>query len=69
MVASYPTTACTQELIEAQAARTPEAIAVTFAGQAQSYDQLNRRANRLAHKLRAQGVGPDVLVGIAVERG
>ncbi|MGE6825835.1 AMP-binding protein, partial [Pseudomonas soli] len=69
VVASYPSTACTQELIEAQAACTPEAIAVTFAGQALSYDQLNRRANRLAHKLRAQGVGPDVLVGIAVERG
>ncbi|QWA30646.1 non-ribosomal peptide synthetase [Pseudomonas sp. RC3H12] len=69
VVASYPSTTCTQELIEAQAARTPEAIAVTFAGQALSYDQLNRRANCLAHKLRAQGVGPDVLVGIAVERG
>ncbi|MCP8636531.1 amino acid adenylation domain-containing protein, partial [Pseudomonas mosselii] len=69
VVASYPSTACTHELIEAQAVRTPEAIAVTFAGQALSYDQLNRRANRLAHKLREQGVGPDVLVGIAVERG
>ncbi|WP_331831757.1 amino acid adenylation domain-containing protein [Pseudomonas sp. LH21] len=69
VVASYPTTACAQELIEEQAARTPEAIAVTFAGQSLSYDQLNRRANRLAHKLREQGVGPDVLVGIAVERG
>nr|WP_273018688.1 non-ribosomal peptide synthetase [Pseudomonas sp. BW16M2] len=68
-VQRYPSTACAQELIEAQAARTPEAIAVTFAGQALSYDQLNRRANRLAHKLREQGVGPDVLVGIAVERG
>ncbi|MBI6899466.1 amino acid adenylation domain-containing protein [Pseudomonas putida] len=69
VVASYPSTACAQELIEAQAARMPEAIAVTFAGQSLSYDQLNRRANRLAHKLREQGVGPDVLVGIAVERG
>ncbi|MBV4507382.1 amino acid adenylation domain-containing protein [Pseudomonas sp. BW13M1] len=68
-VASYPSTACTHELIEAQAASTPSAIAVTFAGQSLSYDQLNRRANRLAHKLREQGVGPDVLVGIAVERG
>ncbi|WP_326491858.1 non-ribosomal peptide synthetase [Pseudomonas sp. AA27] len=68
-VQRYPSSACAQELIEAQAARTPEAVAVTFAGQALSYDQLNRRANRLAHKLREQGVGPDVLVGIAVERG
>ncbi|WJO19941.1 non-ribosomal peptide synthetase [Pseudomonas soli] len=69
VIDSYPSSACAHALIEQQAARTPEAIAVTFAGQALSYDQLNRRANRLAHKLRAQGVGPDVLVGIAVERG
>ncbi|MBC3452854.1 amino acid adenylation domain-containing protein [Pseudomonas mosselii] len=68
-VQRYPSTLCAHELIEAQAARTPEAVAVTFAGQSLSYDQLNRRANRLAHKLREQGVGPDVLVGIAVERG
>ncbi|PMZ88008.1 non-ribosomal peptide synthetase [Pseudomonas sp. FW305-42] len=68
-VQRYPSTECAHALIEQQAAHTPEAIAVTFAGQALSYDQLNRRANRLAHKLREQGVGPDVLVGIAVERG
>ncbi|MDC0689465.1 amino acid adenylation domain-containing protein [Mitsuaria sp. RG] len=68
-IASFPSEACAHVLIEAQAARTPEAVAVTFAGQSLSYDQLNRRANRLAHKLREQGVGPDVLVGIAVERG
>ncbi|MDW9406369.1 AMP-binding protein, partial [Pseudomonas soli] len=69
VIDSYPSSACAHALIEQQAVHTPEAIAVTFAGQALSYDQLNRRANRLAHKLRAQGVGPDVLVGIAVERG
>ncbi|NBK41762.1 hypothetical protein EON09_24920, partial [Pseudomonas soli] len=68
-VQRYPSSECAHALIEQQAVRTPEAIAVTFAGQILSYDQLNRRANRLAHKLRAQGVGPDVLVGIAVERG
>ncbi|MCU7283296.1 condensation domain-containing protein, partial [Pseudomonas peradeniyensis] len=68
-VQRYPSAECAHVLIEAQVARTPEAIAVAFAGQALSYDQLNRRANRLAHKLREQGVGPDVLVGIAVERG
>ncbi|MBB3105495.1 amino acid adenylation domain-containing protein, partial [Azomonas macrocytogenes] len=44
------------------------ATAVVFGEQHLSYDQLNRQANRLAHKLREQGVGPDVLVGIAVER-
>ncbi|WP_372439088.1 AMP-binding protein, partial [Pandoraea sputorum] len=47
--------------------KTPDATAVAF-DQALSYDELNRRANRLAHKLREQGVGPDVLVGLAVER-
>ncbi|WP_342651311.1 amino acid adenylation domain-containing protein [Pseudomonas sp. REB1044] len=68
-IADYPSTESIHALIEAQAARVPEAIALTFAGQSLSYDGLNRRANRLAHKLRAQGVGPDVLVGLAVERG
>ncbi|XAG00213.1 amino acid adenylation domain-containing protein [Pseudomonas sp. REB1044] len=67
--AQYPRKSCLPALIEAQVARAPQAIALTFAEQSLSYDGLNRRANRLAHKLRAQGVGPDVLVGLAVERG
>ncbi|MBB3105480.1 amino acid adenylation domain-containing protein, partial [Azomonas macrocytogenes] len=66
--ASYPSEQCIHQLIEAQAARTPDATAVVFGEQHLSYDQLNRQANRLAHKLREQGVSPDILVGIAVER-
>ncbi|MBJ9978442.1 amino acid adenylation domain-containing protein, partial [Pseudomonas sp. S30] len=68
-VADHASTACIHERIEAQAAHAPQAIAVSFAGESLSYGDLNRRANRLAHKLREQGVGPDVLVGLAVERG
>jgi len=56
------------QLFEAQAARTPDAIAVV-AGECQlSYRALNVRANRLAHYLIAQGVGADKLVGLFVER-
>ncbi|HEY5907058.1 MAG TPA: amino acid adenylation domain-containing protein, partial [Vicinamibacteria bacterium] len=60
--------AAVHERIAAQAARTPEAAAVSFEGQTLSYAALNRRANQLAHRLRSIGVGPETLVGIAVER-
>ncbi|MFP3526639.1 AMP-binding protein, partial [Pantoea sp. SIMBA_072] len=43
--------------------------ALLFGEQVLSYTTLNQRANQLAHRLREQGVGPDVLVGIAMERG
>ncbi|MBV9790045.1 MAG: AMP-binding protein, partial [Chloroflexi bacterium] len=56
------------ELFEAQAARTPEAVAVVWEDQQLSYDQLNRRANQLAHYLRARGVGPEMRIGLCVER-
>jgi len=59
---------CLHRIIETHAANTGEAIALTFDGQHVSYAELNRHANRLAHRLIEQGVGPDVLVGIAVER-
>ncbi|WP_395603814.1 non-ribosomal peptide synthase/polyketide synthase [Pseudomonas sp. B21128] len=67
-VADFPSDACLHQLIEAQAERTPQAIAVTCAEQTLSYGELNSRANQLAHKLIASGVGPDVRVGLAVER-
>ncbi|OLS62232.1 non-ribosomal peptide synthetase [Pseudomonas putida] len=67
-VAVYPGEQCIHQRIEAQAARAPEAVAVSFGGEQLTYAQLNRRANQLAHKLREQGVGPDVLVGLSVER-
>ena len=64
----YPRDLCVHQLIEAQAARTPGALAVAFESQALTYGQLNERANQLASHLRKLGVGPDVLVGICAER-
>ncbi|HWP45434.1 MAG TPA: formyltransferase family protein, partial [Blastocatellia bacterium] len=58
----YPDHQCIHELFEAQASLTPEAIAVVFGSQRLTYDELNRRANRLAHRLRELGVGPETLV-------
>jgi amino acid adenylation domain-containing protein len=55
-------------LFEAQAARTPDAIAATCAYEDLSYRALDRRADRLAKLLRARGVGPEVAVGLCVER-
>jgi amino acid adenylation domain-containing protein len=54
---------------EAQAARTPGVIAVEAEDGTLTYAELDRRANRLAHHLRARGVGPEVLVALCVERG
>lgn len=56
------------QLFERQASRTPDREAVRFEGQSATYAELNRHANRLAHRLRAMGVGPDVLTGICMER-
>ncbi|WP_313285103.1 non-ribosomal peptide synthetase [Pseudomonas sp.] len=56
-------------LFEAQVVRTPQAVAVKAGEHTLSYQQLNERANRLAHHLRDSGVRPDARVGICVERG
>ncbi|WP_432219107.1 non-ribosomal peptide synthase/polyketide synthase [Pseudomonas kribbensis] len=64
----HPVEQCIHQVIEAQAERHPEAVAVTCAGQRLTYAELNRRANQWAHRLIANGVGPDVRVGVAVER-
>jgi len=56
------------ELFEAQVRRTPFRIAAMFADQQLSYDRLNRRANQVAHRLRALGVGPGVLVALCMDR-
>ncbi|MDB4952370.1 MAG: sypC, partial [Gemmatimonadetes bacterium] len=66
--AEYPAASCIHELFEAQAARTPRSTAVVSAAGSLTYAELNARANRLAHHLRALGVGPDVRVGLCVER-
>jgi amino acid adenylation domain-containing protein len=60
---------CVHELFEKQAERTPDALAVECADERLSYRELNERANQLAHYLKNLGVGPEVRVGICVERG
>ncbi len=66
--AQLPSEQSLHQLIEAQVERTSEAIALVHGDQRLSYGELNRQANRLAHYLRAQGVGPDQLVGVCLER-
>ena len=66
--ADYPQDKLVHELFEEQAARAPEAVALVYEGAQLSYGELNERANRLAHHLRALGVGPDAIVGLCVER-
>src|SRR5437762_6890693 len=58
--AEYQRDSCVHELFEAQAERTPQAIAVRFEGQRLTYQELDRRSNQLAHHLRKLGVGPEV---------
>jgi amino acid adenylation domain-containing protein len=57
-----------KDLFEAQVEKAPEAVAVVFEGESISYEELNRRANRLAHRLQALGVGPGSLVAIFMEK-
>ncbi|MBN3921605.1 condensation domain-containing protein, partial [Nostoc sp. NMS4] len=66
--AEYPFDKCIHELFEEQVQRTPNAVAVVFENQQLTYQQLNCRANQLAHYLQSLGVKPDTLVGICVER-
>jgi amino acid adenylation domain-containing protein len=63
-----PRDASVPRLFEEQAARTPAAIALDFDGGHWTYDELNVRANRLAHRLRAMGVGPGTPVAICLDR-
>ncbi|TRX72851.1 non-ribosomal peptide synthetase [Pseudomonas mangiferae] len=64
----YPDATCVHRLFEARAAERPEALALSLGERHLSYSELNAWANRLAHLLRERGVGPDTVVGIAVER-
>jgi amino acid adenylation domain-containing protein/non-ribosomal peptide synthase protein (TIGR01720 family) len=65
---AQPPSPTLHQLFEAQAAQQPDAIALSCEGEQLSYAALNAQANRLARKLREQGVGPEVRVGIATER-
>ena len=68
MTTDYPQDKCIHELFEATVERTPLSVAVVFEGEQLTYQELNARANQLAHYLQERGVGPEVLVGICVER-
>src|SRR5207302_243238 len=64
----YPRDKCLHESFEEQVERSPDAAAVVSGEHALTYRELNARANQLAHHLRKHGVGPDVPVGICLER-
>jgi natural product biosynthesis luciferase-like monooxygenase protein len=64
----FPADKCIHDLFAEQVERNPDAIAVVFQEQQLTYRELNTQANQLAHYLILQGVGPDVLVGLLMER-
>ncbi len=64
----YPRDQLIHQLFEAQAEKTPDAVAIVFEDRQLTYSELNQRANRLANYLQSTGVGPEVLVGIVLER-
>src|SRR6266704_1805379 len=64
----YPKEKCLAAWFEEQVERTPRATAVVYEDQQMTYDELNRKANQLGHYLRKQGGGPEVRVGICMER-
>ena len=64
----FPQGLCLHQLFEEQVARTPESVALVFEDQALSYQELNARANQLAHRLRKLGVQAESRVGILLER-
>ncbi|WP_075344663.1 non-ribosomal peptide synthetase, partial [Tenacibaculum agarivorans] len=64
----YPLDKTVVDLFTAQAQKSPEAIAAVFENKELTYKELNERSNQLAHCLVAQGVGPDTIVGVCLER-
>ncbi|NEP72552.1 amino acid adenylation domain-containing protein, partial [Okeania sp. SIO2G5] len=64
----YPQDKCIHQLFEEQVQKTPDAVAVVFEKQQLTYQQLNAKANQLAHYLQSLGVQPDTLVGICINR-
>jgi amino acid adenylation domain-containing protein len=65
---AFPSGLRLHELVERQVVRTPEAVALVAGDETVSYRELNRRANRLAHRLRACGIGSEVPIALALER-
>lgn len=65
---AYPSDLCLPQLFEAQAAKTPNAIAVAFGESKLTYSELNSRANQLARHLRGLGAGTDARVGLSLDR-
>ncbi|WP_414624617.1 amino acid adenylation domain-containing protein [Calothrix sp. CCY 0018] len=63
-----PFNKCIHQLFEEQVRKTPHSVAVVFEGEQLTYQELNTKANQLAHYLQTLGVEPEVLVGICVER-
>ncbi len=66
--ADFPQQMCLHELVERQTRRTPDAVAVSFGDQEVTYAKLHHQAQTLARYLQSLGIGPDVCVGICVER-
>src|SRR4028119_1823895 len=64
----YPLNNCIHQLFEERVGKTPGSVAVVYEDEQLTYGELNAKANQLAHHLRTLGVGPEVLVGICVER-
>ncbi|PZU94472.1 MAG: non-ribosomal peptide synthetase [Pseudanabaena sp.] len=67
-VVNYPKDICLPELVEAQVVKTPNAIAVIYENQKLTYQELNQKANQLAHHLLAIGIQSEQLIGICIER-
>lgn len=66
--AAYSGDRCVHELFEMQVERTPDAQAVVFEEESLTYREVNSHSNQLAHYLQDLGIGPETIVGIAVER-
>ncbi len=64
----YPQEQCIHQLFESSVERSPDAVAVVFEDKQLTYRELNHQANKIAHYLQSLGVGPEVLVGICMER-
>jgi microcystin synthetase protein McyA len=67
-ITEFPSALCVHQLFEQQTEKTPEAIALVYEQQQLTYQQLNQKANQLAHYLQSLGVGPDMPVGIYLRR-